>query len=119
MTMPLQRQLTIDEAVSEFRDMVQDEFGDAEPGDRRPLETQEEAETRRFLTAQYVVRAACPKPADCRHYSCRRDRECRHLARIRARWSARKSSHPRRPPGADALRYAIWVYVSARRAAGW
>jgi hypothetical protein len=93
-------------------------FGDVEPGDRRPPKTPEEAETRRFLSAQYVARAACPKPADCHHDHCRRDRERRHLARIRARWSARKSSHPQRPPGAEALRHAIWVYVSARRAAG-
>jgi hypothetical protein len=111
------RPLTIDEAIGEFRAMVVDELGDAEPGAGacRPPETPAEADTRHFLMAQYLIGGACPAPADCAHYSCRRDATCRHMVRVRARWSARISSHPRRPPGADALRYAIWVYVSARR----
>jgi hypothetical protein len=112
------RPLTIDEAIGEFRAMVQDELGDAEPGGCRPMETPAEADTRHFLLAQYLIGAACPAPADCSDYRCRRDAACRRLARVRARWSARQSSHPRRPPGADALRYAIWVYVSARRRGG-
>jgi hypothetical protein len=113
------RPLTIDEAISEFQTLVRDELGDAPLGDGGPpAETPEEAETRRFLTARYLIGAACPAPARCRHQQCRRDRTCRHLTRIEARWAARRSSHPRRSPGADALRYAIWAYVSARRGEG-
>ena len=117
----LPRPLTIDQAIGEFRTMVQDELGDAPLGDGGPPatpETPEEAATRLFLMAQYLINRACPAPGRCRDYSCRRDATCRHLVRVRARWSARKSSHPRRSPGADALRYAIWVYVSARRGEG-
>jgi hypothetical protein len=114
----LSRPLTIDEAIGEFQAMVVDELGEAEPGAcGPPLETPAEADSRHFLLAQYLIGLACPVPAHCRDRQCRRD-ICRHLARVRARWSARKSSHPRRPPGADALRYAIWVYVSARRGGG-
>ena len=111
----LPRQLTIDEAMGEFRAMVQDELGDPEPGDCGPPETPEEAETRRFRMAQYPIGLACPASATCPDYRYRRDAECRHLTHVRARWKARKSSHPRRPPAGDALRYAIWVYVSAWR----
>jgi hypothetical protein len=111
--------LTIDEAVSEFQTMVQDVLGDAPPGEHTPLpETPQEAETRRFLLAQHLIERACPAPAACRDRRCRRDPMCKHMARVRARWSTGQSSHPRRPPGADALRYAIWVYVSSRRGRG-
>jgi hypothetical protein len=107
--------LTIDEAVSAFQTMVQDVLGDAPLGDGTPpLETPQEAETRRFLLARHLIDRACPAPAVCPDRGCRRDM-CKHLARVQARWSAGRSSHPRRPPGADALRYAIWVYVSSRR----
>ena len=113
------RPLTIDEAVSEFQTMAQDVLGDAPPGDHTPLpETPQEAETRRFLLAQHLIDRACPAPAACGDRGCRRDAVCMHLARVRARWRAGRSGHPRRPPGADALRYAIWVYVSSRRERG-
>ncbi|MGH7754153.1 MAG: hypothetical protein ACREN5_15210 [Gemmatimonadales bacterium] len=122
MTAPT-RQLTIDEAMGEFRALVQDQLDDVPLGDSLgelqvdpgPPETLQEAETRRFLMAQYLLGLACPAPKTCRNYQCRRDASCRHLVRVRARWSAGKSGHPRRPPGADALRYAIWVYMSSRR----
>jgi hypothetical protein len=114
-----QRQLTIDEAMGEFRAMVEEELGDggpapgAGPGGR--IETPQEAETRQFLMAQYLIRLACPSASGCRNAQCRRDAMCRHLVRVRAKWSERKSSHPRRSPGASIMRYAVWVYVSARR----
>ena len=113
------RPLTIDEAVSEFQTMVRDVLGDAPLGDHAPPpETPQEADTRRFFLAQYLIDRTCPAPAACGDRGCRRDAVCKHLARVRARWSAGKSSHPRRPPGADALRYAIWVYVSSQRNEG-
>jgi hypothetical protein len=111
--------LTIDEAMGAFQTMVQDVLGDEPLGDGAPLsETPQEAETRRFLLAQHLIDRTCPSPSACAYRACRRDATCQHLARVRARWAAGRSSHPRRPPGADALRYAIWVYVSARRSGG-
>jgi hypothetical protein len=110
------RPLTIDEALGEFPDMLEDVLGETPTGDRMPPpETPQEAETRCFLLAQYLIGRACPAPSGCADYGCRRDATCKHLARVRARYRAGRSSHPRRPPGADALRYAIWVYVSSRR----
>jgi hypothetical protein len=109
------RPLTIDEAVAEFTTMVNDVLGDALPGGVATPETPQEAETRYFLLAQHLIGLVCPSPSACRDQRCRRDASCRQLAYVRDRWRARRSSHPRRPPGADLLRYAIWVYVSARR----
>ena len=112
--------LTIDEALGEFQSMMEDVFGDAPAGaGALPLpETPQEADTRRFLLAQHLIGRACPAPAACADPGCRRNAVCKHMARVRARWSAGRSNHPRRPPGADALRYAIWVYVSSRRQRG-
>jgi hypothetical protein len=110
------RLLTIDEAVGEFIAIARHVLGDAPAGDCLPPETPQEAETRHFLLAQHLIERACP-PAACADRNCRRNAVCKHMARVRARWSAGKSSHPRRPPGADALRYAMWVYVMAER--GW
>jgi hypothetical protein len=115
------RQLTIDDAVSEFSAMIEDGvLGDAPlpVSDTPAPETPQEAEVRRFLLAQYLIGLACLAPAGCGDHRCRRDAACRHLVHVRDRWSAGRSSHPRRPPGADALRYAIWVYVASRRRGG-
>jgi hypothetical protein len=114
-----ERVLTIDQALGEFPALLEDVLGEAPAGDRvPPPETPQEADTRRFLLAQYLIGRACPAPSACADYSCRRDATCKHLDRVRARYRAGRSSHPRRPPGAEALRYAIWVYVSARRERG-
>jgi hypothetical protein len=117
----LSRQLTIDDAVSEFSAMIEDGvLGDAPlPDGGTPApETPQEAETRHFLLARYLIGLACPATAACDDRRCRREAVCRHLIHVRDRWSAGRSSHPRRPPGADALRYAIWVYVASRRGGG-
>jgi hypothetical protein len=115
------RQLSIDDAVAEFCAMIED-MPEGGPGDAvasgRGPETPQEAETRRFLLAQYLIGLACPAPAACGDPRCRREATCRHLVHARDRFGAGRSSHPRRPPGADALRYAIWVYVASRRGGG-
>jgi hypothetical protein len=113
------RQLTIDDAVAEFcamiEDMPNDGSGGAVAGGRGAPESPQEADTRRFLLAQYLIGLACPAAADCSDQRCRREAACRHLVHVRDRFDAGRSSHPRRPPGADALRHAIWVYVASRR----
>jgi hypothetical protein len=108
------RQLTIDEAVAEFTTMIDEVLGKAPLGGATP-ETPQEAETREFLLAQHLIGLACPQPSSCRDQRCRREAICRHMATVRDRWRTRQTSHPRRPPSADALRYGIWVYVSSRR----
>jgi hypothetical protein len=125
------RHLTIDDALGEFSAMLEDLIENGSPnGPENVLqnglggavtaghgtpETPEEADTRRFLLAQHLIGLACPAPAACADPRCRREAACRHLLHVRDRWSAGRSSHPRRPPGADALRHAIWLYVASRR----
>jgi hypothetical protein len=109
------RQLTIDEAIGEFQALLQEQLGDVPPGACGPPQTPEEAEARRFQMAEHLVRLACPDRTLCADYRCRRDAICRHLAFVLTRQRTGKSGHPRRPPGAEAVRYAIWVYMSARR----
>jgi hypothetical protein len=111
------RQLTIDDAVGEFYALMLEELGDGlgdGVGDRGAPESHEEAEAGHFRLAEHLVGLACPDPTACSDSRCRRDVLCRHLAHVRRRQATGRSSHPRRPPGADALRYAIWVYMSSR-----
>lgn len=120
------RHLSIDDALAEFSAMIEDMGEDgpengsgiAVAGGHGLPETPEEADTRRFLLAQHLIGLACPAPAACGDPRCRREAACRHLLHVRDRWAAGKSSHPRRPPGADALRRAIWLYVASRRGGG-
>jgi hypothetical protein len=43
----------------------------------------------------------------------RRNARCRHFERVRAKRASGKASHPRRTTGAEAVRYAIWAYMSS------
>jgi hypothetical protein len=106
-------QLTIDDAVGKFHAVLKEELGDAPPLAPMPLETPEEAEARLFRFAEYLLGQACPDPAACADPRCRRDVLCRHFARVRAKQQSGASSHPRRTAGAEAVRYAIWVLMSA------
>src|SRR5262245_47697575 len=107
---------TIDQAVSEFQALIHERFGEApSPGESLPPETPEEAEEARFLMAEYLVGLACPDPGRCSDLRCRRDAFCRHMAYVLTRQNTATSHHPRRAPGAEAVRYAIWVYMSSRQ----
>jgi len=106
--------LTIDAAMAEFHAVVREELGDSlAHGDTTPL-TPEQHEDSRFRFAEFMVSLACPDPRACTDQRCRRDVVCRHYARVQAKRTGR-SSHPRRTPGAEAVRYAIWAYMSSRR----
>ncbi|MFZ1104701.1 MAG: hypothetical protein WAN86_17935 [Hyphomicrobiaceae bacterium] len=109
------RLLTIDEALSEFQAVVQEELGDPMAGESLPPETAAEAEARRFRMAEFLCGLACPDPTRCADQRCRRDRLCRHLGYIKMKESAGRSGHPRRTPGAEAVRYAIRAYMSSGR----
>jgi hypothetical protein len=109
------RRLTIDEALSEFQAVVREELGDPVPAESLSPQTAEEAETRCFRMAEFLCGLACPHPARCTDQRCRRDGLCRHLGHIRMKQSEGRSGHPRRSPGADAVRYAIWAYMSSGR----
>jgi len=111
MTAPT-RQLSIDAAIGEFQAVLDEELGDSLSHQALPPETPEQAEDRRFRLAEYMIALACPDPRACADQRCRRDVLCRHLSRVHAKRASGRSSHPRRTPGAEAARYAIWVYMN-------
>jgi len=111
MTIPT-RQLSIDEAIAEFQAVLKEELGDSPSDKALPPATREEAEATQFRLAEYMIALACPDPRACADQRCRRDVLCRHLARVHAKRASGSSSHPRRTPGAEAVRYAIWVYMN-------
>ena len=107
------RELTVDDAMSEFQAMLREAFGDNPPGAATRPETPEEREEGLFRFAELVLSLACPDPRACSHPHCRRNLCCRHFARIETKRTSGKASHPRRSPGAEAARYAVWVYMSS------
>src|SRR5262245_10709150 len=112
MTAPA-RQMTIDQALGEFLALLKEQHDATPAGERAPPLTPKEEEARRFRMAEHLIGLACPDPTACTDQRCRRDRLCRHLAHLRNRQAANKSIHPRRTPGAEALRHAIWLYMSS------
>ena len=112
---PRSPHLTVDDAVGEFRAMLKEKIGDSPPLTTMTPQTPEEAEAGRFRFAEQLLSLACPDPAACANQQCRRNRLCRHFARLRAKQQSGVSRNPRRTPGAEAARYAIWVYMSAGR----
>jgi hypothetical protein len=109
------RQLTIDQAIAEFRAVVREELGDDPSPFAMPRRTPEEAEDEKFKFAELMVALACPDPRACTHHRCRRDVLCRHFARVQAKRASGQAENPRRTPGAEAARYAIWAYMSSGR----
>ena len=110
------RQLTIDQAIADLQAIVREELGDdpllsvaSAPG------TPEEEEDLRFRFAEYLLSLACPDPRTCTDHRCRRNARCRHFERVQAKRASGEASHPRRTPGAEAVRYAIWAYMSSGR----
>jgi hypothetical protein len=110
------RQLTIDQAIAELQAIVREELGDDPPLPMASAPgTPEEEEDHRFRFAEYLLSLACPDPRACTDHRCRRDARCRHFERVRAKRASGEASHPRRTPGAEAVRYAIWAYMSSGR----
>lgn len=111
--------LSVDDAVQQFFAILREASGLEEPDASRPAElhreTPEEAEAHRFRCAEEVLRLLCPDPRWCSDRRCRRLAMCRHFADLRARQRDGRSPHPRRTPGAAALRHAIWLYTNACR----
>lgn len=106
-------QLTVDEAMAEFYAVLREKLGDVSSIASPVSETSEEAEARRFKLAEFMLGLACPDPRACTDQRCRRNAICRHFAHVRAKQQSRQSVHPRRTPGAEAARYAIWVYMNS------
>jgi hypothetical protein len=106
--------LSIDDAVAEFRILLEEQRaqfeGSATPG--TPDVAAEDPEAMRFRLAEQLLSELCPGPAACADPLCRRRRECRNMADLR------RPPEPegRRPPGAVALRRAMWMYCNAMRA---
>ena len=108
-------QLNVDEAMAEFQAVTKDHLGESLA--RRPAapQTPQEAEDSRFRFAESILSLACPDPRACTNERCRRNRLCRHFERVHAKRASGQSAHPRRTPGAEACRYAIWVYMNSGR----
>jgi hypothetical protein len=114
MTAPV-RHLTVDQALGEFQALLRERMGDDAAADVAAAGTPAEDEESRFACAELILKAACPDPRACTDQQCRRGMLCRHFMRLRAKRESGVASHPRRTPGAEAVRYAIWVYMSSRR----
>ena len=108
-------QLTVDEAMAEFQAVTKEHLGDRLASGPATPRTPEEAEDARFRFAEFILSLACPDPTACSNQHCRRHRACRHFARVHAKRASGQSAHPRRTPGAEACRYAIWVYMNSGR----
>ena len=110
------RHLTVDDAMAEFQAVVREElgesFGRAGP---TPPATPEQREAACFQFAEFMLTLACPDPRACTDQRCRRRVACRHYAHVQAKRASGRSSDPRRTPGAEAVRYAIWAYMSSGR----
>jgi hypothetical protein len=108
-------QLSVDEAMAEFQAVVREELGDSVAHSTGSLPTPEQAEANRFKLAEYMLQLACPDPRSCTDRRCRRNALCRHFAYVRSLQQSGVSRHPRRTPGAEAARYAVWVYMNNGR----
>jgi hypothetical protein len=111
-------QLTVDQAIGEFHALLREELGDA-PADVAAAPatpaTPEEEEHLRFACAELILRAVCPDPRACTDQRCRRHALCRHFSRVQAKRHSGVARNPRRTPGAEAVRYAIWVFMASAR----
>ena len=104
--------LSVDEAMAEFMHAMSDLYGDSPPAPGAPPASPAEAEASHFRLAERLLHLACPDARACTDQRCRRDRLCRHLAFVRDKREKGIATHPRRTPGAEAVRYAVWVYMN-------
>ena len=109
------RQLTVDEAIAELQAVVNEELGDIGTQEKTAPRTPAESEEDRFRLAELLLSLACPDPRACTDQHCRRTALCRHFERVRAKRASGTARHPRRTAGAEAVRYAAWVYMSSGR----
>jgi hypothetical protein len=107
---------SVDEAMAGFSQLANSlpRLPDAEPAHGRRPPTFAEAEAQLFSFAEGLLTATCPAPARCSDHRCRRNRLCRHFEKLRTIQHPPLPQPPsRRSPGAQAVRYAIWVYMNA------
>ena len=105
------RHLTVEQAVSEFFGRIERIVGS---GPARPPLPPEQREALYFRAAESLLASLCAGTAQCGDQRCRRGGLCRLVAGYHAAQADPTLMHPRRTPGTSALRYAIWVYQSAR-----
>ena len=110
------RKFSVDEAMAGFSQIANSlsaRLPHDEPAhDRRPP-TFAEAEAGLFSFAEMLLTATCPAPARCSDHRCRRNRLCEHFEKLRAIQSPpQPQPFSRRSPGAQAVRYAVWVYMN-------
>ena len=102
-------------AMAELHAVVREELGDALADRGSTPATPEQAEENRFRFAEFILSLACPDPRACTDNRCRRDGRCRYFTYLRDKQRSGMSMHPRRTPGAEAARYAVWVYMNSGR----
>jgi hypothetical protein len=114
------RDLTVDEAVAEFRKLL-DAYAPLDPT-HMPVGqglAPEDSEEERFQLAEHLLRLSCPEAATCADQRCRRSHTCRHLVALASlRRGAGGVPATRRSPGASALRQAIAIYMNVRARRG-
>lgn len=111
------QRLSVDEAMADFSKLVDVIHGPSryDPARASTPQTFAEAEAERFRFAESVLGAACPAPARCSKHRCRRNRVCQHFENLRAiRCPPQPQPFSRRSPGAQAVRYAVWVYMNVK-----
>jgi hypothetical protein len=107
--------LSVDEAMAEFQAIAREVLADASPHPGSTPAAPAQTNENHFRPAEFMLSLACPDPRACRDQRCRRGGLCRHFAHVRALQQGRASHHPRRTPGAEAARYAVWVYMNSGR----
>ena len=106
------QRLSVDEAMAAFMHAMPDVCGDSPPAPGTPPASREEIDASHFRLAELLLHLACPDAGACTDQRCRRDRVCRHLVFVRDKREKGIATHPRRTPGAEAVRYAVWVYMN-------
>jgi hypothetical protein len=105
------KEMSTDDAVMLFQAMLLRELS-IDPTRQPALSsgTPEQAEARRWRCAEVLLQSLCGGPARFRDPRCRRAQRCRHLQNAA---SLAQDPHviQRRPPGAIALRRAIWMWM--------
>lgn len=98
--------------MAEFMRALPEVYGDIPPAPGRQRASREEIEANHFRLAERLLHLACPDAGACTDQRCRRDRLCRHLGFVRDKREKGIATHPRRTPGAEAFRYAVWVFMN-------
>jgi hypothetical protein len=111
------KHLALEEALAEFRGLLEERLASIDP-DAPPAPDPLDGvtlndEERRFFLAELLLRLACSDGERCANPACRRSGGCQQLRDLSYRRAGSAKTADGRPPGAAALRRAIWVWMNA------